>query len=298
MTRIVPREIINDLPVSELEEIDPEDLAELGMDVRPPNRTIAALFVLDDGPYFDIPNVEPYGLRRDARKYEGPYPAIAHPPCARWGRLWFGGMRWKSAYGERKKLGDDDGCFLWALAYVRKYGGVIEHPKFSKAYSHFGITIPPKTGGWVQADEYGGICCEVDQRWYGHPATKLTWLYAFGIDPPELKKGRGPESNRVIVIQNPKIPKGIDPLLPGITKPMRKEATGTTGLSPYDRAATPAPFKQLLIDMVESVDLERFGKPRPNLFGVFEGDPYEETLKVKPPPGVVWDFQNMDNLTA
>ena len=275
-------------------------IRDRGLVVRPPEREIAALFVIDDGPYFEIENIDPYGLARDARKYEGPYPVIAHPPCARWGRLWFGGMRWKSAYGERKKLGDDDGCFLWALAYVRKYGGVIEHPKFSKAYEHFGITIPPATGGWVTADEYGGICCEVDQRWYGHPASKLTWLYGFGIDPPELARGRGPKSDNVIIIQKPKIlPKDIDPLIPGTgKKALRREMTGTVGLSPWDRAATPAPFKQLLIDMVESVDLERNVRPAATLFGTFDGDPYTETLKIQPPEGVVWDFQNMENLTA
>jgi hypothetical protein len=72
---------------------------------------------------------------RDARLYAGPWPVVAHPPCERWGRYWHGGP---SARVRRVK-GDDAGCFASALASVRRYGGVLEHPAASSAWRAFGL---------------------------------------------------------------------------------------------------------------------------------------------------------------
>jgi hypothetical protein len=47
---------------------------------------IAALFVETNGCYFNLPGVDPWDINRDARKYAGPHPVVAHPPCQRWGR--------------------------------------------------------------------------------------------------------------------------------------------------------------------------------------------------------------------
>ena len=51
---------------------------------------IAALFVETDGVYFNVPGVDPWDESRDARKYSGSHPVVAHPPCQRWGRYWHG----------------------------------------------------------------------------------------------------------------------------------------------------------------------------------------------------------------
>lgn len=51
---------------------------------------IAALYVQTGGCYFGLPGVDPWDEARDARKYAGPYPVVAHPPCQRWGKFWAG----------------------------------------------------------------------------------------------------------------------------------------------------------------------------------------------------------------
>ena len=85
---------------------------------------VAALYVIEGGPYFGLPGVDPWPESRDARLYAGPYPVVAHPPCARWSRL--AGLveqRWGH------KRGDDGGCFAAALASVRRWGGGIGAPR-------------------------------------------------------------------------------------------------------------------------------------------------------------------------
>ncbi len=142
---------------------------------------IAALFVQENGAYYNLPDVDPWPESRDARKYAGPHPVVAHPPCSRWCRL--AGLV-EARWGHKK--GDDDGCFASALASVRKWGGVLEHPAFSDAWAAFGIPAPIPGMGW-QKDIYGGWSCHVEQGRYGHPAKKATWLYAFGVgEPPSL----------------------------------------------------------------------------------------------------------------
>jgi hypothetical protein len=143
---------------------------------------VAALYVLEDGPYC-LPGVDVWGVKRDARRYAGPLPVVAHPPCERWGNYWSGGPAWK---GPRKRLGDDGGCFAAALKAVRTWGGIMEHPKGSKAWAAHGLSAPPATGGWVAAGDCGGITCCVEQGNYGHAARKASWLYSTGNPAPLL----------------------------------------------------------------------------------------------------------------
>jgi hypothetical protein len=135
---------------------------------------IAALFVEKNGPYFGLPRVDPWDRERDARNYAGPWPVVAHPPCARWCRL--AGLV-EARWGHKR--GDDDGCFASALHSVRTYGGVLEHPAYSDAWDRFNLP-KPVTAGW-QMGICGGWACHVEQGRYGHPAKKATWLYAFGV---------------------------------------------------------------------------------------------------------------------
>ena len=151
---------------------------------------LSALFVDPDGPYSKIPGVDIWGEDRDARTFNGGNPVVAHPPCQRWGKMWAGQPLWIRRTGQRKTRGDDGGCFAAALHAVRINGGVLEHPWMSHAWPWFGLTVPPRTGGWVTADSHGGSTCCVEQGRYGHYAPKPTLLYAVGCDLPELRWGK------------------------------------------------------------------------------------------------------------
>lgn len=140
--------------------------------------TIAALYVESNGTYFGDPEIDPWDIERDARAYAGPHVVIAHPPCARWCRL--AGLV-QARWGHR--IGDDGGCFAQALACVRAFGGVLEHPAYSLAFAHYGITRPPTVGGWVPT-ACGGWACHVEQGHFGHKARKATWLYVKGNRNP------------------------------------------------------------------------------------------------------------------
>ena len=148
---------------------------------------IAALFV--EGPprgvYQGLPDVDPWDEQRDARLYAGPWPVVAHPPCARWGRYWSGGPSAKV----RRVLGDDGGCFASALASVRAWGGVLEHPADSRAWLAHGLLCPVRGGGWVPAGDFAGWTCCVEQGHFGHRARKATWLYAVRCILPALPRG-------------------------------------------------------------------------------------------------------------
>ncbi len=145
-----------------------------------PELTVAALYVEKDGVYASLPNVDLWDEERDARLYEGPWPVVAHPPCARWGSLSYVNQ---AKYGYI--IGDDGGCFTSALWSVRMFGGVLEHPAHSLAWSTFNLPIPGRSG-WTESLLDGGFTTEVSQVAYGHRARKRTWLYAVGCELPEL----------------------------------------------------------------------------------------------------------------
>lgn len=202
---------------------------------------IAALFVQSGGCYWNLDGVDPWGEERDARLYDGPHPVIAHPPCERWGRYWGGGPMLHGT-PRQKKLGDDGGCFASALESVRKWGGVLEHPEGSHAWRAFGLNLPPRSGGWVNADFCGGWTCCVEQGSYGHRARKATWLYANRIDTPSLRWGRAHGDFTL-----------LDEGFHSKEERARKIKTGICQrLSRRQRAATPTEFRDLLIAMVKT----------------------------------------------
>ena len=140
---------------------------------------INALFVETDGVYFNLNNIIPWDIKKDAFKCKNGAPAICHPPCKRWGRYWSGGPSAK----EKKIMGDDQGAFAFSLWYVRNFGGIIEHPEASHAWKWFGLNKSKRDGLWHKADDFGGLTCYIEQGNYGHKAVKPTWLYINKIKP-------------------------------------------------------------------------------------------------------------------
>jgi len=199
--------------------------------------TVAALFVEKGGVYAGLPDVDAWDISRDARLYDGPWPVVAHPPCERWGRYWSGGPSAKV----RRTKGDDGGCFAVALAAVRAFGGVLEHPEASHAFKAHGLLAPPWSGGWVAAGDGIGWVCAVAQGNYGHRARKMTWLYAVGVDLPSLNWSK---------------PSSVVRLDEGFhSKEERRRATRTgvcQRLSTRQRRATPIPFRDLLLSIARS----------------------------------------------
>ena len=97
------------------------------------------------------PSVEIYGVGRDARKYDGPYPIIAHPPCGPWGK-------YKSNCHQSKLDG------IIAMNLVHEFGGIVEQPLGSSLFSEHGC---------------GGRILKMNQSDFGHMALKPTILYVF-----------------------------------------------------------------------------------------------------------------------
>jgi hypothetical protein len=209
--------------------------------------TVAALFVETDGCYFGLPDVDPWDEARDARKYPGPWPVVCHSPCQRWGRFWAGQPLWIKRTGQRKIKGDDGGCFEFALWAVRHYGGVAEHPAESHAWAHFGLNKPPRDGGWIKADDFGGWTCCVEQGRYGHYARKPTWLYVCGVaeeDLPDLDWGRSEPSFPAEMIEK----HGL-----AYCKRAGELAFKGGGKDSHHRIGTPDPFRKVLLNIARSV---------------------------------------------
>jgi hypothetical protein len=191
---------------------------------------IAALYVETNGVYYGLDSVDPWDEQRDARLYAGPWPVVAHPPCARWSVL---APLVESQTGY--KVGDDGGTFAAALDAVLTYGGVIEHPAYSFAWSAFKLPMPIRYG-WQSALGDPGWSTEVSQVAYGHPCRKRTWLYYVGETPPPAMDWSEPPVLSV-----------VSDLGPGGSRRRGEEWEPGTQ---YDQASrSPLAFRDSLIDL-------------------------------------------------
>ena len=188
---------------------------------------IAALFVAKGGCYFGLPGVDPWDEARDARLYAGPWSVVAHPRCDRWHQLSaVNHKRWGYA------IDQDEGCFAAALAAVRKWGGVLEHPAESRAFKFHRIP-EPIADNWQQTID-GDWVTEIWQSSYGHRARKRTWLLYHGASAPQTLAWRRLPGEFQIGFFDQKRPQ----------------------LPKAERAATPIAFRDLLISIARTANVK------------------------------------------
>ena len=119
--------------------------------------------------YQAIPGVEIYDKNRDALSCRSSRPIIAHPPC----RFW---SAWN--HTAQAEVSTMIGELLLGVFCVRKIlanGGVLEHPRLSRLFRATGIPTPKDQVPWR------GFTLEIDQRWFGLPFSKKTWIWIYGV---------------------------------------------------------------------------------------------------------------------
>ena len=135
-----------------------------------PALAVAVLFARKRTVYRDCPGCDVWDIERDARNYAGQLPVICHPPCRAWGKL----------RHNAKPRPDEMELTRFAVAEVRRVGGVLEHPAYSQLWKDQGLPLPG------DFDDYAGFTFPVHQSWFGHRSHKATWLYIVGICPGDL----------------------------------------------------------------------------------------------------------------
>lgn len=132
---------------------------------------VAVLFARQDSTYKTLPGVDVYDIDRDARTFQGGMPVVAHPPCRAWGRL--------RAFANPRP--DEMNLARLAVALVREFGGVLEHPAGSTLWAAQMLPLPAGA-----RDQYGGWTFAAPQMWWGHKAEKATWFYIVGVAPADM----------------------------------------------------------------------------------------------------------------
>ena len=133
-----------------------------------PTQPIAALFVSGRSIYHHLENVTAYDSRRDARRFAGPEPIVAHPPCRCWSKYMAHQTRCDNPTAEKALA-------FFALKKVRRNGGVLEQPAESLFWSAANLPLPNQP-----ADSFG-FSLYIEQSWFGYAQKKATWLYIVGV---------------------------------------------------------------------------------------------------------------------
>jgi hypothetical protein len=180
---------------------------------------IPVLFTRIDSIYKEYLFLDCFDINRDALTWPGGSPAIYHPPCRAWGKL---------KYFAKPRQGEKE-LAIWSVNQIRKFGGVLEHPRHSSLWKE--MDLP--TG--KQIDQYGGFTLCVNQSWFGHKAEKNTFLYICGIKPAQL----------------PAISLNFDSIQYTVSS---SKDSCKKEISKKEREATPKAFAEFLIAIVEQIN--------------------------------------------
>lgn len=131
---------------------------------------ISVLFIKHNSVYKSFGRCNCFDEKRNALSCPGDQVTIAHPPC----RLFSKCSPLSTAPEQEIYLG------FFALEQVRKNGGILEQPQYSKLWE---LANLPKGN---EIDSYGGWTLSINQSWFGHRARKTTWLYIVGLSPGEV----------------------------------------------------------------------------------------------------------------
>lgn len=193
---------------------------------------IAVLYARKDSIYKKLPGCDVWDEVRDARKWPGGTPVIAHPPCRAWGRL----RHFARPAPHEKDLA------LHAVAMVRQWGGVLEHPKGSTLWK--AAALPHGTA----RDEYGGWTLSLHQHWFGHRAEKATFLYVVGCAPCDAPPLPPPRGKPECVIR-------LDKRRADGTHIRKGDPDWKPQLSAAEREATPPAFASWLCELARRTKL-------------------------------------------
>lgn len=120
---------------------------------------ISVLCVCPGSNYYKIPGLDLWDRRRDVFNFVNfRNRVIAHPPCAQWSKL----RSFAKADQKEKEL-----AWYCYQCIIDAGVGVFEHPAGSSFFRHAGIR-PTHS---------------VNQKWFGFPAEKRTWLWFHNCKP-------------------------------------------------------------------------------------------------------------------
>lgn len=186
---------------------------------------VSVLFARADSVYKMLPGVDVWDAERDARKWPGGNPVVAHPPCRAWGRL---------RHMARPRPGEKD-LALFAVEQVRRWGGVLEHPAGSTLFASARMPRPGAQDAW-------GFSFGCDQRWWGHRANKDTWLYICGTrDIPPFPIDLSDGTHAIAIDRRPGV---------------QSRNAGKARLPTAEREHTPPEFARWLVALARRCSLD------------------------------------------